>query len=103
MINITFPDGSIKQYEAGVTAMQVAESISPRLAAEVLSCGVNGETRDLLRPINEDCELKLYKWDDEEGKHFRRSVGSDRGDGGRVSRSERQRRIHRFKRAAHGD
>lgn len=69
MINITFPDGSIKQYEAGVTAMQVAESISPRLAAEVLSCGVNGETRDLLRPINEDCELKLYKWDDEEGKH----------------------------------
>ncbi|MBR6926436.1 MAG: threonine--tRNA ligase [Bacteroidaceae bacterium] len=69
MINIKFPDGSIRQYEAGVTAMQVAESISPRLAAEVLSCGVNGETRDLLRPINEDCELKLYKWDDEEGKH----------------------------------
>ncbi|MBQ7634007.1 MAG: threonine--tRNA ligase [Bacteroidaceae bacterium] len=69
MINITFPDGSVRQYEAGVTALQVAESISPRLAADVLACGVDGETRDLLRPITQDCELKLYKWDDEEGKH----------------------------------
>ncbi len=69
MINITFPDGSVRQYEKGVTALQVAESISPRLAADVLACGVNGETRDLLRPIEDDCELKLYKWDDEEGKH----------------------------------
>lgn len=69
MINITFPDGSIRQYEAGVTALQVAESISPRLAADVLACSVDGETRDLARPIEADCELKLYKWEDAEGKH----------------------------------
>ncbi|MBP3228456.1 MAG: threonine--tRNA ligase [Bacteroidaceae bacterium] len=69
MINITFPDGSVRQYEAGVTALQVAESISPRLAADVLACGVDGETRDLLRPIDHDCQLKLYKWDAPEGKH----------------------------------
>ena len=69
MINIKFPDGSIRQYEAGTTALQVAESISPRLAADVLACAVNGETRDLMRPIDEDCELKLFKWDDAEGKH----------------------------------
>lgn len=69
MINITFPDGSVRQYEAGVTALQVAESISPRLAADVLACSVDGETRDLTRPIDADCELKLYKWDDAEGKH----------------------------------
>ena len=69
MIKITFPDGSIREYESGVTGLQIAESISSRLAQDVLSCGVNGETYDLNRPINEDAKVVLYKWDDEEGKH----------------------------------
>ncbi len=69
MIKITFPDGNIREYESGVTALQVAESISPRLAAEVLACSVDGETRDLTRPLEHDCELRLLKWDDDEGKH----------------------------------
>jgi threonyl-tRNA synthetase len=69
MIKITFPDGSVREYAGGITAMQVAQSISPRLAQEVLAAGVNGETWDLNRPIGEDASLKLYKWDDEEGKH----------------------------------
>lgn len=69
MVKITFPDGSVREYENGVTGLQIAESISSRLAQEVLSCGVNGETYDLSRPINEDAKVVLYKWDDEEGKH----------------------------------
>jgi len=69
MIKITFPDNSVKEDAAGTTAMQIAESISPRLAKEVLAAGVNGEIWDLTRPINEDASLKLYKWEDEEGKH----------------------------------
>ena len=69
MIKITFPDGSIREYNEGVTGLQIAESISSRLAQEVLSCGVNGETYDLNRPINEDAKVVLYKWEDEEGKH----------------------------------
>ncbi len=69
MIKITFPDGSVREYEAGVTGMQIAESISPRLAKEVLACGVNGETVELNRPISEDSSIVLYKWEDEEGKH----------------------------------
>jgi threonyl-tRNA synthetase len=69
MIKITFPDGSVREYEAGVTGLQIAESISPRLAQDVIACGVNGETTELNRPITEDAELKLYKWEDEEGKH----------------------------------
>lgn len=69
MIKITFPDGSTREYAKGITALQVAESISPRLAQDVLSAGVNGETRDLSRPIYEDATFKLYKWEDEEGKH----------------------------------
>ena len=69
MIKITFPDGSVREYEAGVTGMQIAESISPRLAKEVLVCGVNGETVELNRPIQEDASVVLYKWEDEEGKH----------------------------------
>ena len=69
MINIKFPDGSVRQYEAGVTGLQIAESISPRLAQDVLACGVNGETVELNRPIQEDAEVVLYKWDDNEGKH----------------------------------
>ena len=69
MIKITFPDGSVREYEKGVTGLQIAESISQRLAQDVLSCGVNGETYDLERPINEDASVVLYKWEDAEGKH----------------------------------
>ncbi len=69
MIKITFPDGSVREYEQGVTGLQIAESISPALARDVLACGVNGETVELNRPINEDSQVQLYKWDDEEGKH----------------------------------
>lgn len=69
MITITLPDGSEKQYERGVTAMQVAESISPRLAKEVLAATVNGSVVDLMRPIDGDATLKLHKWEDEEAKH----------------------------------
>lgn len=54
MIKITFPDGSVREYNEGVTGLQIAESISSRLAQDVLACGVNGETIDLSRPINED-------------------------------------------------
>ncbi len=69
MINITFPDKSVKQFEAGVTPLQIAESISSRLAQDVLAASVNGQEWDLTRPINEDAEIKLFKWDDPEGKH----------------------------------
>ena len=69
MIKITFPDGSVREYEAGVTGLQIAESISSRLAQDVLACGVNGETVELNRPINEDAKVVLYKWEDAEGKH----------------------------------
>jgi len=69
MVKITFPDGSVREYEQGVTGYQIAESISPALARDVVSCGVNGETTELNRPINEDATIALYKFDDEEGKH----------------------------------
>ena len=69
MIKITFPDSSIREYESGVTGLQIAESISSRLAQDVIACAVNGETTELNRPINEDAEIKLFKFDDEEGKH----------------------------------
>ena len=69
MINITFPDGSVRSYEEGVTGLQIAESISPALARDVLACGVNGETVELNRPITADAGIALYKWDDDEGKH----------------------------------
>ena len=69
MIKITFSDGSVREYEQGVTGLQIAESISPALARNVLACGVNGETVELNRPINEDAKIELYKWEDEEGKH----------------------------------
>ena len=69
MIKITFPDGSVREYEQGVTGFQIAESISPALARNVVSCGVNGETTELNRPINEDATIALYKFEDEEGKH----------------------------------
>jgi threonyl-tRNA synthetase len=69
MIKITFPDGSVREYESGVTGLQIAESISSRLAQDVLACGVNGETVELNRPITQDATIQLYKWDDKEGKH----------------------------------
>ncbi len=69
MIKITFPDGSIREFAAGVTGLEIAEAISPRLAKEVLVIGVNGQLYDLTRQINEDSAIKLYKWEDAEGKH----------------------------------
>ncbi len=69
MVKITFPDGTVREYEQGVTGLQIAESISPALARNVVSCGVNGETVELNRPIHEDATIALYKFEDEEGKH----------------------------------
>ena len=69
MIKITFPDGSIREFENGVTPFQIAESISPRFAADVLAAHVNGQKWDISRPINEDASIELFKWENEEGKH----------------------------------
>ncbi|MBQ0089792.1 MAG: threonine--tRNA ligase [Prevotellaceae bacterium] len=69
MIKITFPDGTVKDFNEGITALEIAESISPRLKKEVLSCSVNGNITELNAPINEDATLKLFKWDDLEAKH----------------------------------
>ncbi|HET9745768.1 MAG TPA: TGS domain-containing protein, partial [Chitinophagaceae bacterium] len=68
MINITFPDGAVRQYEKGTTAMNIAKSISEGLARKVIAAGVNGEVWDLSRPINADANLKLYTWNEAEGK-----------------------------------
>ena len=68
MVKITFPNGSVHEYEKGVTGLQIAESISPALARDVVSCGVNGETTELNRPIHEDATIALYKFEDAEGK-----------------------------------
>ena len=69
MIKITFPDNSVKEFEAGTTPLQIAQSISPRLAREVLAATVDGQEWDLTRPISADASLKLFKWEDAEGKH----------------------------------
>ena len=78
MINIKFPDGSVRTYESGVTGYDIAMSISPRLAQDVLAVSVRtmgadetekGTTIDLMRPISEDCEIRLLKWEDDEAKH----------------------------------
>lgn len=69
MINITFPDGSVRQYARGTTAFEIAGSISSRLQQDVVAAGVNDQIWDLTRPIEEDASLKLFKWDDAEGKH----------------------------------
>ena len=69
MINIKFPDGSVRQYESGVTPLQVAESISSGLARQVLAASINDMEWDISRPICNDGEIKLFKWDDPEGKH----------------------------------
>jgi threonyl-tRNA synthetase len=69
MIKITFPDGSAREYNEGISSLEVAEQISPRLAKEVYAVTVNGEIWDLTRPINNDATLKLHKWEDAEAKH----------------------------------
>ncbi|MFV0537133.1 MAG: threonine--tRNA ligase [Dysgonomonas sp.] len=69
MIKITFPDGSIREFEKGTSSMQIAESISSRLAQDVLAAKVNGQVWDLTRPIDEDATIELLKWEDEDGKH----------------------------------
>ncbi|MFA6702154.1 MAG: threonine--tRNA ligase [Dysgonamonadaceae bacterium] len=69
MIKIKFPDDSVREYEQGITALQIAESISQRLAQEVLAASVNGETWDINRPIQENSTIQLLKWEDDEGKH----------------------------------
>ena len=69
MVKVTFPDGSVREFAKGTTAFQVAESISPRLAADSLAAEVNGATVDMMRPIDCDCTIKFFKWDDPEGKH----------------------------------
>lgn len=69
MIKITFPDSSVREFSKGTTGMQIAESISPRLAKEVLAITANGQLYDLMRPINDDASIKLHKWEDAEGKH----------------------------------
>ncbi|HEX2921039.1 MAG TPA: threonine--tRNA ligase [Bacteroidales bacterium] len=69
MVKIIFPDGSAREYKEGISSLEIAEQISPRLAKEVYSATVNGEVWDLTRPIESDATLKLNKWDDPEGKH----------------------------------
>ncbi len=69
MVSITFPDGTVREYEKGVTGLDIARGISQRLAREALAACVDGETWDLTRPIENDAVVKLLTWDDEEGKH----------------------------------
>ena len=69
MIKVTFPDGSVREFAKGITGLQLAESISSRLAQEVLAITVNEQIWDLSRPIETDAAIKLHKWDDEEAKH----------------------------------
>ncbi len=68
MIKITLPDNSVREYESGITGIQIAKSISNRLAKDVLAISVNGAVWDLNRPITEDASIKLFTWDDREGK-----------------------------------
>ena len=68
MVNITFPDGAVRQYEKGTTALDIAKSISEGLARKVLAANINGQVWDATRPINEDASIKLLTWNDAEGK-----------------------------------
>ena len=68
MINITFPDQSVRQYESGVTPLDIAKSLSEGLARNVLAASVNGQKWDAMRPINEDATIQLFTWDNPEGK-----------------------------------
>ena len=76
MIHITLPDGSVKEYENGVTAFDVAESISPRLRKAVLAAEIDGERHDAFAPIENDCSLKLLTFNDEDGRWTLRHTGS---------------------------
>jgi len=69
MINIRFPDNSVKKFKRGISSLEIAESISPGLAREVYASTVNGEVRDLFRPVNEDSSIIFHKWEDEQAKH----------------------------------
>ncbi|HQG56626.1 MAG TPA: TGS domain-containing protein, partial [Bacteroidales bacterium] len=69
MVKLTFPDGTVKEFTEGITGLEIARQISPQLAKEVLSVSVNGELYDLTRPITTDANIKLHKWEDEEGRH----------------------------------
>ncbi|HOK27310.1 MAG TPA: TGS domain-containing protein, partial [Bacteroidales bacterium] len=69
MVKLTFPDGTVKEFNEGITGLEIARQISPQLAKEVLSVSVNGELYDLTRPIRSDAKIKLHKWEDEEGRH----------------------------------
>ena len=69
MIKITLPDNSVREYPSGVTGFEIAQSISPRLAENVMSVTVNDDLWDLTRKITNDATIKLHKWEDEEGKH----------------------------------
>ena len=69
MVKITFPDGNVKEYNKGITPLEIAKGISRKLAEEVYAAAVNDQTVDLTRPIEEDSSLKLFKWEDPEGKH----------------------------------
>ena len=68
MINISFPDGNVRQYPEGTTPLEIAKSISEGLARKIISSKVNGEVRDITRPIHEDASIQLLSWDDKEGK-----------------------------------
>src|SRR5215212_6380154 len=68
MINITFPDGAVRQYEQGVSALDIAKQISEGLARKVLAADVNGEVWDATRPINHDAAVKFLTWDDDNAK-----------------------------------
>ncbi len=69
MINITFPDGSVRQFKEGITGYEIAQDISSGLARQVLAISVDGEIWDLHRPIHKDASIKLHKWEDDEAKH----------------------------------
>lgn len=69
MINITFPDNSVRQFEKGISGLEIAKSLSNSLAREVLAVTVDEEIWDITRPINNDASIKLHKWGDEESKH----------------------------------
>ncbi len=69
MIKITFPDSSVREFEAGVTGLDIARSLSPQLAKDILAVTVNDQVWDSTRPIQSDASIRLHKWDDEEGKH----------------------------------
>ena len=69
MITITFPDGNSRTYESGITGLDIAKAISPRLAADVLCMSLNGQNYDVARPITEDASIKFYKWEDDAGRN----------------------------------